>query len=125
EGPHAPRGTIDQDLLARLDFASVPEPCKRRHSSTRNRRSRFECEPGWLWREPVLVGERELGERPHADAEDLVANLEAGDVLSDGRDGACQVDADTRALRPAEALRLAEQIRLPPPARAGVRGGGG
>ena len=62
--------------------------------------------------ELVLAGDGVLGERARGDPEHLVADGEPGHRGADGHDGAGDVAAGHRVLRPAEAEHEAQQVGL-------------
>jgi hypothetical protein len=79
EGSHASRGAVDQDPMSFPDASRILKGLQRGQGRQRNRRRRFEGEPGRLSRQPVLrragvFGEGPAGQGPQA-AEDLVSRL--------------------------------------------------
>ena len=60
----------------------------------------------------VLAGDGVLGERAPGDAEDVVADAEAGDVRADGNDGASDVLSEDGVLRCADPETQAQEVGL-------------
>ena len=73
----------DQDLLPRLDAARVAQRLEGGEAGHRNGRRLLERERGRLGDKELLRGDRVLGERADATAEDLIPDPETGHVLAD------------------------------------------
>src|SRR5260221_4015219 len=91
ERPGAAPRAVDEDPLAGPDPALVAEALERGERGHAGRAGLLERDRRGLRNEAFLADHRELGERPDARAEHLVAGLEAGDVRADRLDNARDV----------------------------------
>ena len=90
-------------MLSCLHAPDVGQALQRGESRDRDDRGLLEGEVRGLVGELVLAGAGVLGEGPAADAEDLVADLEAGHVCADGCDSARDVESGDEVLGGAQA----------------------
>ena len=102
EAAHAARCTNDQDSVSRLHL-SFADGLQRGTCRDRDGCGLLERQVRWLTRDHARSGRDVLGERPVAGAVDLVAPLEAGDVLADGLDGSGEAAAGIERLWPTKA----------------------
>ena len=107
------RGAGDEDALAGLHSGQVGDRLEGGDGGDRDRGRLLVREPAGLDGQLALLGDGVLGERPGADAVDLVAGGEPGHRGADRGDGAGQVEAGDGLLGPAQAHDQPNGVRRP------------
>src|SRR6202011_6218363 len=107
----APRGAVDQNLLAGLDLALIAKQLKSGGCRDPDGRGLLECEVGGLQDEMVLRGARILGKRTGAPAEHLIAWAELRHAIADRLDRPGDIRAGHRALWLGQPVSRAGDVR--------------
>ncbi len=110
EGSDSSRRADDQNPLPRLDLPVVAQALQGGQAGDGDRRRLLEGEVRGPVRELLLPSERILGEGALADAEHLVAGLEAGHVLADRLHDPGEVHAGYGGLGHTEPKRQSSEV---------------
>src|SRR5580698_1181997 len=115
EGPDTSGGAIDQDLLAGSKASGIAQTLQRRDARDGNGSGLLEAHGDRLDRDrPGLPHGDVLTEGAVCAAEYLITRLEALHILTDGFDGAGEVDAQPLVLRRTDADEQPHEIRCTP-----------